>query len=152
MSFFVQKTSTPAIKRGFLNSSKSSLYPDKIPTIRPKTAAPAAAAAAPLSEEEQKQKVDSFITEMEKAMVAEAAERDKPKEIATRSAENVRETNDALKPVATKMKAKEETSSAATEVSAAKKAVAPEVVCKHREAVSMGDFQAMKAQQVASRR
>ncbi len=85
---------------------------------------------------------------MEKASI-------RSQELAQINTRDLSEEVDVLKAVSTKIKAKpsEKILSVGTgDDSGEKRPAIPLVVCKHREASSMGDFEAMKSQQVASRR
>jgi hypothetical protein len=146
----VQKVAPTVIKRGFLNSSKSSLYGDKIPTIRP-----AAKAIAPqsLTEEQQQQQrqqqIDAVVAELEKATI----DGTEPSKIVTRSTVEQSAVASSLKAVTTTVKAKVVDAGSGSSVCVEEtRCAVPVVVCKHREAVSMGDFEAMKQQTVGSRR
>lgn len=139
---------TPVIKKGFLNSSKSSLYPEKIPTIRPKGG-----------------NDDSLIEESYKAEQADI-ENDSVKQLIDQMEKSSLEGSlptppvkdaigDSMKAVSTKVKAKPApavTEVTPSELDATNGPVAPEVICKHRDAMSMGDFENMKTQKVGDTR
>jgi predicted ATPase len=95
----------------------------------------------PTDEEKQKQ-IDEIIKEMEKASL----ESQEPAKISTRDVG----LSDTMKAVSTKLKAKQPEEASTTD--SERRPAVPLVVCKHREASSMGDFEAMKSQQVSSRR
>jgi len=139
------KVVSSGLRRGFLNSSKSSLYPEKIPTIRPKNT-----------------QEDAAIGVDKDPSLAETMSEEESRLSSMLKSESVTPKNvleDSMKVVSSKMKAKPtsestpDTSITESVDNAKKDKVAssgssssagpqePAVICKHRDAVSLGDFE-----------
>lgn len=157
------KPSTPkkpvstGLRRGFLNSPKASLYPEKIPTIRP-SGSGGSSSAAPSSPNPQQSIGTVVDNESNKVSTAAVASMLKPNASSASGNQKEAAVSDAdLKAVSSKKitRASESTTQQSSVVSSSPQSegpVKPLVVCKHREDVTLGDLDGIKSQQVHSSR
>lgn len=150
------------LRRGFLNSSKSSLYPEKIPTIRPKTQENGADASGRSFLDDESTLTGSSA--MGASDIPHITNILHPESTSTMtksdvdSAMKVVSSKPRAKPAVLEQSASSGTSSSSTstisdnesiskeDASIVKAAIfagpqEPIVVCKHREAVTLGDFE-----------
>lgn len=129
----------PAIKKGFLTSSKSTLYPEKLPTVRPS----APAAPVPLVQEVvkpvQTPATAAVAGMLDQQQAAPPALVDEMKEVSSKKVSR------PSPPLA-------DASAAVPPAAPAAGPVKPVVVCKHRDEVNLGDFEGLRSQQVGSSR